>query len=365
MGILEYVHQAVADRVTPGGVLAHGGLDGDPVIIPFGTTEPGPDGRPVTAATLYDIASLTKPLATTAVLMHMVGTGELALERPAIELIPELVGPEAEHITLAHLAGHAAGFPAHVPFYERLWAGDRAGASSAREALVRMAATTPRPSAPGQRALYSDLGYILLAAALERAGGARLDALVAERVTGPLAMTATRFVDLEAVPIERPEAAPTERCDRRGLVRGEVHDENAHAAGGICGHAGLFATAGDVAAFGRAILAATAGRAGAGFEPEVVRRFLATAAAPATTWRLGWDTPSPEPGISHAGDRWPRDGVGHLGFTGTSLWLDPGGGRYAVLLTNRVHPTRAGTGIKELRRAVMDAVVESWTARSR
>lgn len=358
--MIDLLHRAISGSVTPGGVLAHGEVDADPVTIAFGTTELGPGGRPVTPETVYDVASLTKPMATAALLMQLVGADELELDRPAATLLPELVGPEAGAITLAHLAGHAAGFPAHVKFYEQLRAGDWSGAGSPRDALLHLAATTPRPAPPGQRALYSDLGYVLLGFALERATGERLDHLVTSRITGPLGMRRTRYVDLEAAPVDRVDAAPTERCPHRGLVRGEVHDENAHAAGGICGHAGLFSTAGDVATFARALLAAAGGRARAGFAPEVVRRFFATAAAAGTSWRLGWDTPSPVPGTSHAGDLWPQGGVGHLGFTGTSLWLDPRGGRYAVLLTNRVHPSREGAGIKDLRRSVMDAVVRSW-----
>src|SRR5690606_22350828 len=231
-------------------------------------------------------------------------------------------------------------------FYERLWAGDRAGAASAREALVRMAGATPLAAEPGGAARYSDLGYILLGAALERAGGARLDELARALVFEPLGMVDTRFVDLDAPRAARdPRVAPTEICPRRGLVWGEVHDENCHAAGGVCGHAGLFSTAGDLARFARAALAALGGEPGL-LPPDLARRLATTPSAPGTTWRLGWDTPSGAPGVTHAGDLWPKDGVGHLGFTGCSLWLDPARRRYAILLTNRVHPSREGTGIR-------------------
>jgi CubicO group peptidase (beta-lactamase class C family) len=169
-------------------------------------------------------------------------------------------------------------------------------------------------------------------------------------------MAATRFIDLEGPHPAAPVAgvAPTEVCPRRGLLQGEVHDENAHAAGGIAGHAGLFSTAGDLARFAAAMNAAVRGEPGT-FEPERARRVATTPSVPGATWRLGWDTPSP--GVSHAGDRWPRDGFGHLAFTGCSIWLDPPRDRAVVLLTNRVHPSRSGSGIRELRRGVMDAVV--------
>lgn len=355
---------AVRDGVTPGGVVAvlHGGAV---AAMAFGRTQrvavggAPASGEPVTVDTVYDVASLTKPVGTLAVFLRLWDEGALALETRAAALVPELTARGGEAITIAHLLGHAAGFPDYLPFHERLWAGERAGAASAREALVRMVGATALVTAPGTAARYSDLGYILLGAALERAGGRRLDELARALVLEPLGMRATRFVDLDrahpAPPV--PGVAPTELCPRRGLVWGEVHDENAHAAGGVAGHAGLFSTAGDLVRFAAAVNAAVRGDAGGPFEPERARRVATTAAAPGTTWRLGWDTPSATPGVSHAGDRWPRDGFGHLAFTGCSLWLDPPRDRAVVILTNRVHPTRAGSGIRELRRAVMDAVV--------
>jgi serine-type D-Ala-D-Ala carboxypeptidase len=360
--VLRAILEAAVGRVSPGGVLVYGDAGQDVATIPFGRTHADPAaGAAVTAATVYDVASLTKPLAATAALMLAVAAGELELDEPATRLLPELRGPGASAVRVFHLAGHGAGLPAHVDFFERIWAGDLAGARSPREAIFRMAAQAPSVGPPGERAVYSDVGYILLGLALERAAGRRLDALVAERVLRPLGMTATTYVDLDArPPPPRPApAAPTEVCARRGLVCGEVHDENAHAGGGIFGHAGLFSTAPDVARFCRAMVASAAAATGAPFDPDVVRALITRRAAPDTTWRLGFDTPAPQPGVSHAGDRWARDGLGHLGFTGCSLWLDPPRGRYAVLLTNRVHPTRAGDGIRALRRAVMDAVVDA------
>lgn len=144
-------------------------------------------------------------------------------------------------------------------------------------------------------------------------------------------------------------------------MQGRVHDENAYFGGGVCGHAGLFARIGDVATFAAAMVDTANGRPRGRLRTEVVQRFLGDSAAPGTTWRLGWDTPSPTPGVSHAGDRWPREhAVGHTGFTGTSLWLDLQHRRWVTLLTNRVHPTRGGSSvedIKTLRRAVNDAAI--------
>jgi serine-type D-Ala-D-Ala carboxypeptidase len=342
--------------VTPGGVLAVIDGGGAPLVVASGSTATHGPGRPVDAGTIYDVASLTKPIATTGLLMKLVELGAVALDLPARDLVPELVAPGGEAVTLAHLAGHSAGFPDHVEFFRRLWAGERAGATTARDALVRMAGATPLSDRPGAVTRYSDVGYILLGAALERAAGERLDRAVARHVLAPLGMTSTFFVDLDAAARPALDAiAPTEICPVRGLVHGEVHDENAHAGGGIAGHAGLFATAGDVARFAAGIASAVAGRSGP-FDPAVARHLATTPSTPGSTWRLGWEAPSPAAGVSHAGDRWPRDGFGHLGFTGCSMWIDAARARAVVLLTNRVHPSRDRGGIKELRRAVMDAV---------
>ncbi len=363
---LRIVGEAVTAGVTPGGVVAVSAR-GSVEALAFGRTHGAASaGEAVSIETAYDVASLTKPVATLAVFLRLWEQGALALDTPAGSLLPELTTRGGEGIALAHLLGHAAGFPDYLPFYQRLWAGERAGATSARDALVRMAGETALIDAPGTTARYSDLGYILLGAALERAGGQRLDELARALVFDPLGMAATRFVDLSRPHPAPPVAgvAPTERCARRGLVWGEVHDENAHAAGGVAGHAGLFSTAGDLVRFAAAMNAAVRGERGAAgpFDPERARRLATTPSVPGATWRLGWDTPSPTPGVSHAGDRWPRDGFGHLAFTGCSMWLDPPRDRAVVILTNRVHPTREGSGIRELRRRVMDAVTDALDA---
>jgi CubicO group peptidase (beta-lactamase class C family) len=253
------------------------------------------------------------------------------------------------------LAGHAAGLAAHVEFFRTL----RTGAhGDPRAELVALAAGHPA-TAPGVTALYSDLGYILLGAILERVAGMPLDEAFRSHVAEPLGQGGARYPGTAALPL----AVATE-LDERGLVQGLVHDENAYHGGGVCGHAGLFATIGDVAAFAAAVVETAAGRPRGRWRTEVVQRFIGDAAAPNTTWRLGWDTPAAVLGASHAGDRWPRTGaVGHTGFTGTSLWLDLPRGRWVALLTNRVHPTRHGTAdaIKALRRSIGDAAFALFT----
>jgi len=319
-----------------------------------GRTRSVPDaGVPIEPRTPFDLASLTKPMATAAVAMALVSERRLSLDDRAARWLP-VDGA----VTIAHLLGHAAGYPAHLELFHRIWAGDLGGATDRRAALTTMAMATPLERAPGVAATYSDLGFITLGALLERAAGASLAELTTRLVAEPLGLADAGFVDLLGP--RRALAAPppaTELDAVRGLVAGEVHDENCHAGGGIAGHAGLFAPLGDVAAFARAMAGAPDHGAGR-IDAAVAETCFTSSAAPGTSWRLGWDTPSPQPGVSHAGDAWPRQhAVGHLGFTGTSLWIDWARGRWAVLLTNRVHPSRTrpeAALIKDVRRAFGD-----------
>jgi CubicO group peptidase (beta-lactamase class C family) len=329
-----------------------------------GTTRRLPTpGVPVDAHTWFDVASLTKPMATVASAMVLVGEGALDLDTPIRRWLPAATSTG----TVRQLLGHAAGCAAHVEFFKRLRVGVH---DDPRAELVAMAAGEPA-NEPGVAAVYSDLGYIMLGAIIERAAGAPLEEAFARLVAEPLgigaryASTARPIAGQEGAPslFGGPNIAATEIDERTGVsavVQGSVHDENAWYGGGVCGHAGLFARIDDVATFAAAIVDTANGTPRGRLRPEVVNQFLSTAAAPGS-WRLGWDTPSATPGVSHAGDRWSRVGaVGHLGFTGVSLWLDLPNRRWVALLTNRVHPTRFGDspeGIKSLRRRVNDFAV--------
>ncbi|HEY1555444.1 MAG TPA: serine hydrolase domain-containing protein [Kofleriaceae bacterium] len=292
-------------------------------------------GPPIDDHTPFDLASLTKPMATVAIAM----VEPVALDTP----VAQLVSHAACRGTVRQLLGHGAGCAAHVEFFRWLRA---ASPDDPRAALINRAAREPCDP-PGIASVYSDLGYILLGAIVNMT---RFAPAVAE----PLALAA-RFA-----PTALDGAVATE-LDERGLVCGLVHDENAYYGGRTCGHAGLFGSIDDVAKFAAAMVRAANGERIGRFEPDTVRRFFTDAPIPSSSWRLGWDTPSPTPGVSQAGDRWPREhAVGHTGFTGTSLWLDLPRRRWCALLTNRVHPTRhAGTAdaIKALRRAVNDAAI--------
>ncbi|MBK9071326.1 MAG: beta-lactamase family protein [Myxococcales bacterium] len=313
---------------------------------------------PCTTHTMFDLASVTKPMATAMLAMALVSEGQLTLATPAVRYL----GGIDPRITLAQLLGHAAGFPAHIEFFRAMWQGETFSATAPHESLIAGALAQPLAYAPGTQTIYSDLGYILLGAMLERAAGMRLDEAFAALVAQPLGWDSARFVAHDrGERIGTDDVAATEIDERRGCVRGEVHDENCHAGGGVAGHAGLFARVADVANFAQVTLALAHGTDQGRIASDVARTFYETSAAPGTSWRLGWDTPATTPGVSHAGDLWPRAGaLGHLGFTGTSIWLDLAKRRWAVLLSNRVHPSRLGeraAAIKDVRREFADAVV--------
>ena len=309
-----------------------------------GFTRRLPDrGEPVTDATPFDVASLTKPMATVAIAMALVAERALDLDAPVRAYVPAA----STTASVRQLLGHSAGCAAHVEFFRRLRA-ERPADPRAR--LVELACAE-RTDPPGVAAVYSDLGFIQLGAVLEQAGNAPLPVLFDRLVARPLALRARYATS----PIA---GAVATELDDRGLVCGIVHDENCYEGGGALGHAGLFASIDDVARFAAAMVTPRAP-----FDPAVVHHFFTDAPRPDASWRLGWDTPSPTPGVSQVGDRWPRtQAVGHTGFTGTSLWLDLANRRWVALLTNRVHPTRYGNTperIKQLRRAVHDGVVDA------
>jgi CubicO group peptidase (beta-lactamase class C family) len=278
--------------------------------------------------TWFDIASLTKPLSTVALTLMALDEGALTLEtRPR---------PDC---TIGELLTHASGLPA----WRRL--GD------SRQEILRAVATEPLESPPGAVARYSDLGFILLGATVEAALGEPLDVAFARRIAAPLGV-ATTFC-----PRDPARCAPTE-----GALRGVVHDDNARAMGGVAGHAGLFSTARDLSRLAHAWVMAWHGarRIRAGTVPRLwpparVRQCWTPSTVPGSTWCLGWDRPSARG--SSAGEHWPKDGVGHLGFTGCSLWIDPPRARWVVLLSNRVHPSAANEAIKGFRPALHDAIV--------
>jgi CubicO group peptidase (beta-lactamase class C family) len=302
---------------------------------------------------IYDLASLTKVVATTAMCMKLYEQGKLHLEQPLVTVLPEFASgndKRREKITFRMLLAHSSGLPAYARLFET---------AKGRAELLQQAAQAALVCDPGMRADYSDIGFILLGAALEKITAEPLDSFCEREIFNPLGLNMIGF-NFPRHPCSG-SIPPTERdrSFRHRVVQGEVHDENAWVMGGVAGHAGCFGTAEAVAGFAECML-----RRGAPLlQPHTVDLFTQRQASPAGTSRaLGWDTPSTP---SQSGKYFSRRSYGHLGYTGTSLWIDPERQLSVTLLTNRTWPDRSSQAIKKVRPAFHDAVVEAIEVVSR
>lgn len=352
------VEAAVGARAFPGGVLAVG-RDGALVHLrAFGRLSYDPGAAEVATDTLYDLASLTKVVVTTTLSMILVDEGKLDLDARVHAFFPAFSGPAKERVTVRHLLTHSGGLQWWAPLYKEV---------QGKTAYLGRIVAMDLAFDPGAKTVYSDLGIILLGDILERVSGTGFEDLARQRVLQPLAMKDSRY---------RPPAslldriAPTENDPWRGrVVRGEVHDENALALGGVAPHAGLFSTAPDLAHLAQALLDGGSFGGRRIVSRATVELFTERAGIPVSSRALGWDTPTDEsgqrsstpgqPGYSSAGSLFSARSFGHTGFTGTSMWMDPERELYVILLTNRVHPTRDNNKIRDTRAQVADAVVRA------
>jgi CubicO group peptidase (beta-lactamase class C family) len=316
--------------------------------------------------TLFDLASLTKVVATTSLLLGAHHEGVCHLDEDLQYFYPQLKHRPMGTVTLRQLLAHTGGLKAWHPLYQLLWPmtpAQHAAAASyerrhqATQAILHM----PLAYTPGTQSVYSDLGFILLGHLLETLYAQPLSTLFLAKVAQPLGLRTMAYRPLDSIsPLpDTPTAyAATEACPWRGRVlAGEVHDENAWAMGGLAGHAGLFATAKDVWHFAQIQLDTVAGK-NDWLPPSLVKAsWQRHPAPPGSTRALGWDTPTSM--ASTAGHFFSPRSVGHLGFTGTSMWLDPEYGVTVILCTNRIHPTRLRTGIQRLRPAVHNLVMRA------
>lgn len=330
-----------------------------------------PERIPMQRETIFDLASLTKPLATATAVMLLVEEGRVALDDPVAKVLPSFGERGKERITVRHLLSHCSGLKPWRAFYEVLAdrekkSGERLMCTEAAKELVldRIARSAPVHEA-GEAAVYGDLDFIVLGALVEAVGGEPLETFCERRIFAPLGLADTRFVSLLDGAPELPETlrrrmAATENCPWRDrILWGQVHDGNAWAMGGVAGHAGLFSTADDVMRFAQTVIDVWHGRSDA-FPQTRLREFLTRQSAPeGTSWAIGWDTPTP--GASMAGQHFGPDTVGHLGFTGTSLWIDLPREAVIVMLTNRVHLVEKRSPFK-LRPIVHDLILESFCA---
>lgn len=325
----------VGTRTAPLWQQAYGRLHADPSA---------PEAR---EHTIFDLASLTKVLSTTALVMQQVERGSLGLDDHVSRHVPAWTGADRAHVTVRDLLSHCSGLTAYRPFFKTI---------RGQIAFEETICDTPLEYATGTTSVYSDLGFMLLGFMLEREAplASRFEAMQTQ-------MGISEDLQFHPPSPWRIRTAPTEVDPWRGrLLQGEVHDENAAALGGAAGHAGLFGTAAAVGQHARHVLQVLAGRDGA-FRRSTVEVFVARRSdVPGSSRALGWDTMRP---TSSCGTRMSPRAFGHTGFTGTSLWIDPDRGIYVVLLTNRVCPTRANEAIKLVRPAVHDAVFDALDSR--
>jgi CubicO group peptidase (beta-lactamase class C family) len=337
-GVAAVLTAAVEDGKTPGAVFLSGGAGQPAQAVVAGQAQVyGGPARPMHRDTLFDLASLTKVVATLPVILRLAERGELAIDHPVARFLPGFSGGRRDEITVRQLLAHTSGLPAVVEFWQLY-------TDSEQAALAMLEVPLEHP--PGAAAVYSDIGFMLLGRVAAAITGAPLDAAVAELVTGPLAMGRTCFRPGPAQGAA--QAAATEPQPDGTALTGVVHDENARFFGGVSGHAGLFAPADDLARYleqawlGDALLAPATRRAAGRLQTDGAggRRGLG--------WVLRGDQ------ADSLGTRWPQSSATHTGFTGTSLAFDPVSGAWAVLLTNDVHFGRNRGVIRGLREAVHD-----------
>lgn len=342
------MREAVFEGVFPGAVLLVAVRGEVALHEAYGMRQLLPEPVPASTDTIYDLASLTKALATGLSLGVLAAEKRLAFDARLADFLP--APPDKAAVTVRELASHCSGLPAWRPYFHRLMG---VPAAERRGMLTSLALEEPLGSPPGTVARYSDPGYVLLGAVVERAAGERLDRFAAERIYRPLGL-GLHFRP-QGEPSPQGAVAATEECSLRGrLLAGEVHDETCWAVGGVCGHAGLFGTAADVAELALHLRAVVRGQADGPVPAKVLQRLLARRRAPrGTTWGLGFDHPNRVG--SSAGRLLSRRSVGHLGFTGCSFWLDLEHDLLVVLLSNRVHPTRANEVIKRFRPRLHEA----------
>ncbi len=340
----EVLRSAIAAKAFPGAAVA---VTHEGKLVAYkglGRLTYDPASAEVQADTIFDLASVTKAVATTTMAMILYERGELELEATLCHVLPQICGTDARRrdITFRMLLAHSSGLPGYVRLFD---------VAKTRDALIAAALDTPLIAAPGTQAVYSDIGFLILGEALARIADEPLDRFCQREIFGPLGMSRTGFLPPQE---GRKMVPPTEddQTFRKRIIKGEVQDENASVMGGVAGHAGLFAPAEDVATFAHCLL--NGGRPI--LRPETVALFTRPEDSPAGTSRtLGWDTPSRP---SQSGTMFSPRSFGHLGYAGTSLWIDPERQISITLLTNRTWPDRKSQAIKEVRPAFHDAVMK-------
>ncbi len=349
----EELERAVKEGAFPGGVLGVG-WKGELAIHPFGKLTYEKRSAHVTADTIYDVASLTKPIVTTTAVMMLAETKQVDVDAAVMRYLPAFGRAAAldadphwrERVTIRMMLLHTAGLAAHRDFFKQ---------ARGRRAMIERVIDEPLLREPGMQIEYSDLGFILLGEIVERLTGERLNTFARGHILAPLGMTSSLFNPPKKL---RARIAPTEKDTvyRKRLMHGEVHDENAWAMGRVAGHAGLFSTAGDVATFAQMMLNGGVYAHRRMVTRATIEKFTSRQEIGNSARAMGWDVPVAP---SSSGRYFSTRTYGHTGFAGTSLWIDPERELFVVLLTNRVHPTRANEKIRQVRPVIHDAIIEA------
>jgi CubicO group peptidase (beta-lactamase class C family) len=349
----------IAEGAAPGAAIAVGRYGRIVHMRGYGTLDYSPDSPEADATSLYDLASLTKVVATSTVAMILEEDGKLDLAQPVHFYLPEFDAPDKLAITVRMLLTHTGGLEAGAPLYL---------SHRGRADYIAQINTRPLNFVPGTATVYSDWDMVVLQAVLERIVGVPLDQFATDRLFRPLGMLATQFNPDTSNRVLRQHIAPTViDTSRGGLLQGTVHDGNAWALGGVSGHAGLFSSAHDLATFSQFLLDGGSYDSIRILAPSTIARWTSRQ-SPSSSRALGWDTPAPN---SSAGRYFSPRSFGHTGFTGTSIWIDPERGLFVVLLTNRVNSHGVSTRHTQLRRdvadaiqaAILDAPLVDWEAR--
>ena len=315
-----------------------------------------PNTAPMQKDTIFDLASLTKPLATTLAIMKLVDQGEIRIDQPVTDLLPGGLPKEKRAITTRLLLCHSAGFSDWKPLYLEL---ERFEPEMRKGLLRERLSALPLSYRPGEGVIYSDLGFMMLEWIVEQRAGMTMDRFLDRRFYRPLSLKRTFFTnDDMLITHGKDQFAATEDCPwRMEIVLGRVHDENAHVLGGYSGHAGLFSAAEEIYTLVNLLREHYRGEREDYIGPETVRIFFSQQnIVKGSSWALGWDKPSPRD--SSSGRFFSPNSVGHLGFTGTSIWMDLDRDVIVIFLTNRIHPTRNNEKIKKFRPWLHDLIIE-------
>ncbi len=326
------------------------------LIKSYGRTRNDEKGEKVTAGTVFDLASLTKPLCTTLCVLSLIENCKIKWTSELKSLIKDKTAPYLKKIKIEQLLSYSSGLKDYKPFFNDY---EAKYSEKSKKQIIKKILLEPLVYEPGKKYLYSDLGFMLLGEIIEKVSGKELDRYFTEKIIRPLQLEKSIFFRPFSIVAEKYEKkyAATEICPwRNRLLQGEVHDEHCWLIGGVAGHAGLFGTIGGVLSLTEHILDQWQGRSNHPSYSNVLLQHALNKKYPGETWGMGFDRPSAQG--SSAGKYLSASSIGHLGYTGTSFWIDPERELVVVLLTNRVHPTRKNEQIKEFRPLFHNTVIE-------